>query len=107
MDLKIDPRMLVGPSNTSSQTTDKQSQDLEKLRETTREFEALYVMEMYKAMRKTVPEGGLFEKDTSTEIYQDMLDMEAARKTAAGKGMGIGEAMFEQMKAYIPVKKAP
>jgi flagellar protein FlgJ len=79
--------------------------DLQSLRKSCREFEAIYIQEMYKAMRKTVPEGGLFEKDMASDLYKEMMDMEIAKSTAAGKGVGIGEAMYQQMKGKIENKK--
>ncbi len=85
-------------------TTDPKEQQLAKLRHSCREFEAIYVQEMYKAMRKTVPESGLFEKDMSSELYKEMLDMEMARATASGAGMGIGEAMYNQLKDQVAAK---
>jgi flagellar protein FlgJ len=103
MDFKIDPRTLV--SNATQPAVDKKSKDLESLRQSCREFETIYVMEMYKAMRKTVPTDGLFEKNVSTEIYTEMLDMESAKNTARGKGLGIGEAMYRQMADLIEKKK--
>jgi flagellar protein FlgJ len=103
MDFKIDPRTLV--SNATQPTGDKKTKDLESLRQSCREFETIYVMEMYKAMRKTVPEGGLFEKNVSTEIYTEMLDMETAKNTTRGKGLGIAEAMYRQMADLIEKKK--
>jgi flagellar protein FlgJ len=60
---------------------------------------------MYKAMRKTVPDSGLFEKDMASELYREMLDMEMAKATAAGKGTGIGEAMYQQMKDKVTPHK--
>ena len=60
---------------------------------------------MFKAMRKAVPEGGLFEKDSATEMFQEMLDGETAKTAASGKGMGIGEAMFEQMHGLIDKRR--
>jgi flagellar protein FlgJ len=56
-------------------------------------------------MRKTIPEGGLFEKSTSTEIYQEMLDMETAKATVAGPGLGIADAIYRQMAPLIEKKK--
>jgi len=103
MDFKIDPRILT--SHASQQTVDKKSRDLESLRESSREFETLFVMEMYKAMRKAVPEGGLFEKNSATEIFTEMLDMETAKATTQGKGLGIAEAMYNQMAELIEKKK--
>lgn len=103
MDFKIDPRTL--PSNATLPTVNKKAKDLESLRQSCREFETIYVMEMYKAMRKTVPEDGLFEKNVSTEIYTEMLDMETAKATTKGKGLGIAEAMYKQMADLIEKKK--
>ena len=97
MDLSIDPR-----SSIRQTSDDPKQQNLDKLRESCREFEAIYVQEMFKAMRKTVPESGLFEKkDMENNFYKEMLDMEMARTTAAGKGMGIGEAMYNQLKEQV------
>lgn len=103
MDFKVDPRTLL--SNATQPAADKKSQDLEALRQSCREFETIYVMEMYKAMRKTVPEDGLFEKNNSTKIYTEMLDMETAKATTRGKGLGIAEAMYRQMADLIENKK--
>ena len=81
------------------------SKNLLSLRKSCRDFEAIYVQEMYKAMRKTVPDGGIGEKDMANGLYKEMLDMEMAKATAAGKGTGIGEAMYQQMKGKIENKK--
>jgi peptidoglycan hydrolase FlgJ len=83
----------------------KKDRDLQSLRKSCREFEAIYTQEVYKAMRKTVPEGGLFEKDMASELYKEMMDMEIAKSSASGKGIGIGEAMYQQMKGKIENKK--
>ncbi len=105
MDIKLDPMFLTPPPSLSPDKTAKKDQDLKSLRESTREFEAIFVMEMYKSMRKSLPEGGLFEKDIATDIFQEMMDKEYARATAKGKGMGLGEAMYNQMKTHIINKK--
>lgn len=79
--------------------------NLQSLRQSCRDFEAIYTQEMYKAMRKTVPDSGLFEKDMASELYKELLDMEMAKIAAAGQGNGIGEAMYQQMKDKIPPGK--
>ncbi len=103
MDFKIDPRMLISPQ--TQQTSDRKQRDLQSLRESSSEFETLYLMEMFKAMRKAVPEGGLFEKSMSTEIFQEMLDMETAKASTRGQGLGIAEAIYKQMAPVIENKK--
>ena len=78
---------------------------LQALRKSCRDFEAIYVQEMYKAMRKTVPDGGIYKNDMANGLYKEMLDMEMAKATAAGKGLGLGEAMYQQMKGKIENQK--
>ncbi len=103
MDFKIDPRSIV-PKATLP-TTDRKQRDLNKLKETSQEFEAIFVMQMFKEMRKTVPNDGLFEKNMSTEMFQEMMDMETARAVSKGPGLGIAEAMYRQMESLIENKK--
>ncbi len=103
MDFKVDPRTLV--SNATTPTINRKERDLKALKESSQEFEAIFVMQMFKEMRKTVPEGGIFEKDVATEIYQEMMDMETARAVAKGPGLGIADAMYKQMAHLIENKK--
>ena len=105
MNLTIDPRTIISQTNTKDQATDPKEKEMLALRKSCREFEAIYINEMYKAMRKTVPDSGLFKKDMSSELYKEMLDMEMAKQTASGKGMGIGEAMYEQLKRQMASDK--
>lgn len=105
MNNTIDPRTVLSHALAPTQPRDRKEQDLKALRESSREFEILLVTEMYKAMRKSVPDGGLFEKNMATDLYQEMFDMEIAKQTASGPGMGIGEAMYRQMAELIENKK--
>ena len=103
MNLKIDPRILTSPI--TQPTTDKKARSLQSLKESSQEFETLFVMEMFKAMRKAVPDGGLFERSSSNEMFTEMLDMETAKATTSGKGLGIAEAMYNQMAELVDKKK--
>ena len=98
MNIKIDPRSILPGNEQVKQADNKKEKELQALLQSCREFEAIYINEMYKAMRKTVPESGLLEKKgMAEEVYREMLDMEMARQTAAGEGMGIGKAMYQQL----------
>ncbi len=108
MDFKLDPRILVSPSTQSpsnQQAQNRKERDLQSLKESSRQFETLYLMEMLKAMRKSIPEGGLFEKSMSTEIFQEMMDMETARSATRGAGLGLATAIYDQMAPLIENKK--
>ncbi|MFH0781259.1 MAG: rod-binding protein [Pseudomonadota bacterium] len=103
MDFQIDPRIVT--SRATQPTADRKAKDLASLRKSSQEFEALLLAEMLKSMRQSVPNGGLFEKDTATETFRDMLDSETAKAASRGKGLGIGEAMYKQMAKQIEKKK--
>lgn len=80
--------------------------ELAKLRQATRDVEAIFFKDVLSAMRKTVPdnsEGHSYGAD----IYQDLFDT-AFSKTAASTGsFGISELLYKNMeKAVIAQEKA-
>ena len=102
MNIKADPRIInsVASAATKNPSPDK-AKSLKQLRESTRELETMYVYEAYKAMRKNIPDNGLIKKSSGEKMFQEMLDLEMARKAASGKGMGLGEAMYQQLKDKV------
>ncbi len=97
----IDPRTVLSHSISESQQTDSSSRDLKRLQEAGEQFETFFLMEMFKAMRKAVPDGGLFEKSVAKDIFQEMFDMEAAKATAQHQPIGVGDAIYRQMSGLI------
>ena len=97
----VDPRTLLSASKPDLDPDFKKNRDLEALKQSTREIEALFINELFKAMRKTIPDGGLIEKNMSEDIYQEMLDFERAKTASEGKGFGLAQAMFEQYRHLI------
>jgi|GEM_PF-947642 len=67
------------------------------LREAVREFEALFIHHIIKGMRRTVPEGGLFEKSFAREVYEDMMDQETAKSMASAGGIGLADLLYDQL----------
>jgi Rod binding domain-containing protein len=68
----------------------------DRLKETTREFEAVFMQEMLKAMRDTVPESGLLDGGRSEEIFTAMLDEHVARLSAGRSEGGLGAALYRR-----------
>lgn len=102
----IDPRTILSATIDTAATKPDHTQNLTQLRDSTREFEALFINEMFKAMRGTIPAEGLFKKDISDEIYEEMLDLERARQASRGPGIGLGEQMYDQLKHLVSHKKS-
>ncbi|WZL82094.1 rod-binding protein [Vallitaleaceae bacterium 9-2] len=81
---------------TVQQQTDQEKNDQE-LKQACESFEAYYVQQLFKEMRKTVPDGGMFEKNNASEIYTQMLDEEYSKIISEGQGMGIATALYKQL----------
>ncbi len=105
MNLSISPNAIQGNIPHKTTGAERTQKDLHSLRESCREFEAIFIDQMYKTMRNSMPNDGLIPQDNATKIYQDMLDMQMARESAKGKGIGIGQAMFNQMRVYVQGEK--
>lgn len=69
----------------------------ESLRAAARQFEALFMQMMFKAMRDATPQDGLFDND-QTRMFQQMHDQQLSMDLAQkGRGMGLADALFRQL----------
>ncbi|GAB6090339.1 rod-binding protein [Spirochaeta dissipatitropha] len=85
------PKVPSGAENASGMESDK-------LREVTREFEALFVKQMLDSMYSTLsPEDGLFYGGQSENIFRDMLNMEYAREMSFSGTFGLADSMYDQL----------
>lgn len=69
----------------------------EKLHKITREFQGLFLKQMFAAMRSGVPQGGLIESSPGEEIWNSMMDDRLAEEAAARMERGLGEALYRQL----------
>lgn len=71
--------------------------DKEQLVQKAKEFEAIFVQQVFKSMRQTIPEGKLLPRGNAEQIYTDMQDIEAAKQLTAQGGIGLAEMLIEQL----------
>lgn len=76
-----------------------------KLRQAVQDFEAFFISQMLKSMRKTIPDGGLFEKGHKEKIMEDMLDESLSKSLAQNRGMGLASALYNQMQPPTSQKR--
>ena len=77
----------------------KENQNDEALKQACKDFESIFLSIMFKEMKKTIPEGGLIEKSTGTEIFEDMHMEELSKKIAnTDEGLGIADMLYKQFK---------
>lgn len=73
-------------------------EDDRKLREACEEIEAIFIHQMLRQMRATVPSGGLLSESNAAKIYRDMLDEEYSRIMAhSPTNMGLAEMLYKQL----------
>ncbi|WP_294158781.1 rod-binding protein [uncultured Selenomonas sp.] len=67
------------------------------LKEACKGFEAMFLNMMYREMRQTVHEGGLFGESNAMKIFEDMRDSEMAKQMAEAGGIGLGDMLYRQL----------
>jgi len=78
--------------------------DAERLRATARQLEGVFVEQMFKAMRETVPDGGALSGGSGEEMFTGMLDQSLANEVPGRWSNGLAEALYRQLQkaAGIP-----
>jgi len=94
----IDPRTVMSASQQINPDMKLNKHNPEALKKICLEFEAIFFNSMVKAMRKTIPDGGMFPKNNAQKIYQEMLDMEISNSASSNQSIGIADMMYRQIK---------
>lgn len=68
-----------------------------KLEQACRDFESLFVHQMMKQMRRTVPQGALFSGGSAEKMVASMLDGEIAKNVSEQRGIGLAPALIRQL----------
>lgn len=100
--LQINP-MAENLSRFSSAHVDQEAREAQALQE----FEKVFLLEMLKEMRNTVPESTLFGHSSQREHFEDMLDDVYAGQLAKSEQFGVAKAIRAQLearKAFEPGK---
>ena len=68
-----------------------------KLKQACSDFESIFVYHMLKSMRKSLPQNGLFDNSQGQKVYKAMADQAMSENIARGRGMGLGELLYNQL----------
>ncbi len=77
------------------------------LRRMAHELEGLFLNQLFKAMRASVPQDGLIESGPGQELFTSMLDERLAGEAAERMKSGMGEALYRQMARRLPPEETP
>lgn len=72
-----------------------------KLREASDDFEAIFLQQMLKTMRKTSLESDFIKKSEGEKIFRSMLDEQFAILSAKSGKLGLGEMIYQQLKSNL------
>lgn len=89
---------LVGPD--PSATVAAAARDA-KLHKISHDLEGVFVQQMYKSMRSTVPTGGLADGGAGEEMFTGLLDEHVAADTPEQWKHGLSESIYRQLKAAV------
>jgi flagellar protein FlgJ len=89
---------LVGPGEKAGNLSEEGA-DLHALKKACKDFESIFLYTLLKTMRQSLPKPE--EAGTSGDIYTSMGDLEVARSLAQGRGMGLGDLLFKQLKEKV------
>ena len=71
------------------------------------DFEAIFVQQLFKTMRASVPEEGLMHAGRAEELYTSLMDQEVAEEMAHGQGsIGLASQMRMKLIQYFATNDA-
>lgn len=77
--------------------SEEKARQEKKLRKACADFEAIFLYQMFKTMRNTVPQSGLTNKMTGRDTYEMMMDQKVSEELAKKGGMGLQGILFKQL----------
>ncbi len=94
-----DVQMIIGTQNTKNQqVVVEKTPEQEKKWDVARKFEAMFVNEIFKSMRKTVMHDPENEPSQGRKIFTEMLDREYSQLLTKGhSSTGLAEVLYKQM----------
>ena len=67
------------------------------MKQATQDFEAIFLNMVIQAMWKTIPESGMFEKNSVTNIYEGIIKSALSDGLSKDGGIGIGKMLYQQL----------
>lgn len=101
MRLMKDPTAGIGGTSALALAGDKTMKSKDKVANLAREFESIFMNQMLKAMRQTIPKNELVNGGHAEEIYSSLLDEEFSRRMAYTQQGGISQALANQLNMVI------
>lgn len=87
--------------NVKSTSKTAESEQEKKLKKSCQDFEAVFMNNLMKAMRKTVTKSDIFGSSKEEELFQDMMDTQICESAAKNSSIGIADMLYSQLRPQI------
>lgn len=88
------------PMKEAAEYTPSKRQEETKLKDACQQFESLFLSQILKEMRKSIPKDE-DDKKQDKEMYEELMFDEIAKSMAASGGIGMANILYQQMKDVI------
>jgi flagellar protein FlgJ len=78
-----------------------------RLRKAAQQLEGVFVQELFKAMRETVPHDGVLDGGAGEEMFQSMMDEHIAGQLPEHWEHGLGAAVYRQLRGALDGASSP
>lgn len=83
------------------------SEDVDKkLRGVAEEFVSVFMNQVMKSMRATVPENSAMHGDNGEKFFQELLDTEQSKSLAKGSGYGLTDLVYQALSSQARVSSS-
>jgi peptidoglycan hydrolase FlgJ len=98
--MRIAPTAIPTASSAPSTAAPKREND--KLKDVAQQLESVFVEQLFKAMRATVPQqDGIVTASAGEEIFTGLMDQHLAAETPTQWSSGIADALYRQLKPRL------
>jgi flagellar protein FlgJ len=80
------------------------AKDIAQVKKLARDFESIFLEQMFKSMRSSVQKSGLVDGGNAEEIYTSMLDSEYAKQMSSQGNSGLAQMIERQLLQTMGVK---
>jgi len=71
--------------------------DEAKLKKACGDFESIFISQMLKEMRKSIPKSGLLDGGSQQDMYLSLFDEELSKSMAKRGGIGLGKILYQNI----------
>jgi len=97
----------VPPQKLGNYDPTAKQQEESRLKQAAKQFEQVFMQQMFTEMRKGVEKSKMFGDGKDEEMFQGMLDQERTKAWSDSGGIGIAQVIFEQMRNQMGDGKKP